>query len=64
MVGNNAAFRLFFYVPYPAAGQGTFDMADHTFSNIPQHDNSKVIYWAEICFVNDSIVDGSSNCTV
>lgn len=64
MVINSAAFGLFFYITYSAAGQGSFGMVDHTFSHIQLHDNSKVIYWAEICFVNDSIADGSSNCTV
>ena len=64
MVVNSAAFGLFFDIAYPAVGQASFNMIDHTFSHIQQHDNSKVIYWAEICFVNDSIADGSSNCTV
>ena len=64
MVVNSAAFGLFFYIAYPAAGKGTFDMVNHSFSYISQHDNSKVIYWAEICFVNDSTAEGDFNCTV
>jgi hypothetical protein len=64
LVINSTAFGLYFCIAYPEAGQTSYDMIDHTFSHILLHDNSKVIYWAEICFVNSCIADGSTNCTV
>jgi len=64
LVTNNAAVVLLDFLTFHSAGQGSDQTAPRFSIHIPQHDNSKVIYWAEICFVNDYIADGGSNCAV
>ena len=63
MVTKNTALGLFRFVAFSAAGKGSNEV-DFNSEYMSQHDNSKVIYWAEICFVNDFTAEGDFNCTV
>ncbi len=64
MAVNNAAIVLSCFFAFPANAQSSDEFKDYYSAHIPQHDNSKVIYWAEICFVNDFLADGRLYCTV